>query len=248
MTLRRRLSLTLGVMTVCANAIGGPPLLTDDPGTPGPNHWEVNVATTSEKLNGEWKFAAPLLDLNYGIGEGIELKYEVPLVVVGARNGTTREGFGNSTFGVKWRFLNQEKAWLDLSTYPQLEVNHGTSSVDQGLVEGGRSFLLPFEMAHKFGRLNVYSELGHFWNQQRPNGWLYGIAAECELNDKVSIMAELHGTADYHFRDNQLLSNLGSRWQFNKHTSLLISVGRAIRTPGKQDLGFLSYVALQFTL
>ena len=246
MITRHLLNLTLGAMALAVNAIGGPPLLTDDPDTPGPNHWEINLAITSEKSGDEWKFEAPLLDLNYGVGEHIQLKYEVPLVVVGGKNETVCGGLGNSTVGVKWRFLDEENAWLDVSTYPQFEFNHGRSSVNRGLAESGRSFLLPFEIAHKFGRLTAYSELGHFWNQKRPNEWLYGIAAEYEVSDKVSIMAEFHGTAEYRFRDDELVSNLGSRWKFNEHTSFLISMGRAVRSPGRGDLEFLGYVAVQF--
>ena len=29
-------------------AQGGPPLITDDPGTPGDGHWEINIAEQSE--------------------------------------------------------------------------------------------------------------------------------------------------------------------------------------------------------
>ncbi len=248
MTARSFLSLTAGAMTFATNAIGGPPLLTDDPDTPGPNHWEINVALTSEKTGDEWRFETPLLDLNYGIGEHIELTYEVPLVVADGSDGRIRGGFGNSAVGVKWRFLDQAQAWLDVSTYPQLEFNTGSASTDRGLADSGRSFLLPFELGHKFGPLTVYAELGHFWNQQRPNEWLYGIAAEYEVVKTISLMAELHGTAQYGFREDQLVFNLGSHWQFSEHAGLLASVGRAIRSAGSGEPGFLSYVALQFTL
>jgi len=38
--------LGIGCLLWAANAPGGPPWLTDDPDTPGPNHWEMNVAIT----------------------------------------------------------------------------------------------------------------------------------------------------------------------------------------------------------
>jgi len=49
MSTRYVFSLTSGAMILAANAMGGPPLLTDDPGTSRPNHWEINVAMASEK-------------------------------------------------------------------------------------------------------------------------------------------------------------------------------------------------------
>src|SRR6476646_807261 len=61
---------------VCAQ--GGPPLLTDDPGTPGNRNWEINIASTHFRSPGEREIEAPLLDINYGLGDRIQLKYEVP--------------------------------------------------------------------------------------------------------------------------------------------------------------------------
>ena len=58
-------------------AQGGPPLLTDDPGTPGNRNWEINIATTHFRSPGEREIEAPLLDINYGLGDRIQLKYEV---------------------------------------------------------------------------------------------------------------------------------------------------------------------------
>ena len=228
--------------------MGGPPLLTDDTDTPGPNHWEINVAGTSEKTSDGWKFEVPLLDLNYGIGEHLQLKYEVPLVVLDEINAATCAGLGNSIVGVKWQFLYHEKAWFDVSAYPQFEFNHGTSSVDRGLAQRGRSLLVPLELGHKFGQLKVYSEVGFFVNQQRPNEWLYGIAGEYPFSDKFTLLGEFHGGCDYRFHDDQLVSNIGSRWQFNKQFGFLISVGRAAHSTQPGQPRFLSYVALQFIL
>jgi len=40
-----RIALLLLLMaSACAHAQGGPPMLTDDPGTPGDGKWEVNIA------------------------------------------------------------------------------------------------------------------------------------------------------------------------------------------------------------
>jgi hypothetical protein len=240
------LTLVATALAVVANA--GPPLLTDDPDTPGSNHWEINIAVTSEKVGDEWGFETPLLDLNYGVGERIQLKYEVPLILVDQEGQGIRAGPGNSKIGVKWRFLDEEKAWLDVSTYPQFEFNHGSSSVQRGLVEDGWSVLLPIEFAHKFGPLTVYSEAGYSLNERRSNEWLYGVAAEYEISEKLSIMGEVYGTADYRFRDDELVSNLGLRWKCNRQISLLMAVGRSIKISGEGEPDFSSYAALQLTL
>src|SRR5215204_4515509 len=63
-----------------AHAQGGPPLITDDPGTPGDGNWEVNLAVTYERLRDERVVEAPLLDVNYGVGKRLQLKVEVPFL------------------------------------------------------------------------------------------------------------------------------------------------------------------------
>jgi hypothetical protein len=241
-----RLIFIAATFAVSANA--GPPLLTDDPDTPGPNHWEINLAITTEKVGNEWGFETPLLDLNYGVGERIQLKYEVPFILVDREDQGVRAGPANSKVGVKWRFLDQEKAWLDVSTYPQFEFNHGSTSVNRGLAEDGWAVLLPIELAHKFGALTIYSEVGYSLNQRRPNEWICGIAAEYEISERLSIMGELYGTADYRLRDDELVSNLGLRWKWNKQISILTSAGRSIGASGEGGTGFSSYFALQVTL
>src|SRR5262252_5804 len=89
-----------------ARAQGGPPLLTDDPDTPGPGYWEINVAIDSETSDAWRRADAPNLDMNYGAGTRTQLKFEMPWVVAhGADVGGNRSGIGNALAGVKWRFL-----------------------------------------------------------------------------------------------------------------------------------------------
>jgi hypothetical protein len=233
------------LVTLARCALAGPPLLTDDPDTPGPGHWEINVAMTTTKESERWESETPLLDVNYGIGERIQLKYELPWVVV-HENGQTANGLGNSLIGVKWRFLDQEKAWLEVSTYPQFEFNHPDSSVARGLADFGYSAILPLEFQHRFGPLVAFAETGFIWNQRRSNSWLCGIAAEYEINSRFSLFGELHGGDETHLAQDQPVFNLGFSWKFNSTVSLLGSAGRALHNSAGDSPNFLSYLALQF--
>src|SRR5262249_12495859 len=87
-----------------ASAQAGPPFIGDDPGTPGDGNWEINVATYAERHPDERIWNAPILDMNYGWGPRIQLKYQVPYLVAGTNDGPTRTGLGKSLAGVKWRF------------------------------------------------------------------------------------------------------------------------------------------------
>ena len=48
-------------------------MITDDPGTPGNGKWENNFAITFEHRPDETGYEVPAIDLNYGVGEHIQL-------------------------------------------------------------------------------------------------------------------------------------------------------------------------------
>lgn len=235
------------VAMVCAvNVFAGPPLITDDPDTPGPNNWEINAAVTSQHAGHEWQLQTPLMDNNYGVGTNIELTYEVSWNEVVPENSSAMSGLGDSLFGVKWRFLDQDKAWLDVSAYPQVQFNNSISSARRGIVNEGTSVFIPFEIGHRAGPLDIYAEPGYTWNQRSAAQGFLGIAAEYDLTDNFTIMGELHYDFVNGFEQNELLFNLGFQQTLTKHINLLGSAGRAIFGPSGTAPNFISYVALQF--
>ncbi len=145
-------------------AFAGPPLLTDDPDTPGDKHWEINTAFTLDKRNSSTTMETPILDLNYGVGDNIQLKYEVPMLVRHEQGIGTQGGLGNSLVGVKWRFLDEDKFGINMSSYPQLEFNPPTTSADRGLVDRGANLLLPVEASKKFGPVREEPD-----NEEKPH-------------------------------------------------------------------------------
>jgi len=55
-------------------AQGGPPLETDDPGTPGAGHVELNLSMEAERDHGGTLYDAPRIDANLGLGTRFQLK------------------------------------------------------------------------------------------------------------------------------------------------------------------------------
>jgi hypothetical protein len=100
---------------VAARAQGGPPFRTDDPETPGNRHWEINFGWIGDRNPGAGAYQVPDFDLNYGLGDRIQLKYELPIAIEETRpqpataaepaqQGTVIGGLGESLLGIKWRF------------------------------------------------------------------------------------------------------------------------------------------------
>ena len=139
-----------------AFAQGGPPLITDDPDTPGPGFWEVNISVQSDSSRNDTRLETPRVDANYGVGDRIQLKFELPWVQ--ALDGERRQGPGDATAGVKWRFLGREGMRLAWSVYPQVEFNTARSSVNKELVDAGLDIQLPTEITLEIAHVEINGE------------------------------------------------------------------------------------------
>jgi hypothetical protein len=226
------------------NAQGGPPMQTDDPGTPGNKAWEINVGITTERRAVEREFEMPVLDVNYGWGDRIQLNYEIPYVVSGADNTLTRSGLGNSSIAVKWRFFENEKLGFLLSTYPRLEVNNPTNSVRRGLAERGPQFLLPIEVVKKVGPIDVNGEVGHWFTQETHGLWIAGLAAGRQMTTRWELLGEVYsirGSSEA----REATFGIGSRLKLNSAMLLIVMAGRGF-DGGINQPHFIGYGGIQF--
>jgi hypothetical protein len=232
-----------------ARAQGGPPMLTDDPGTPGDGHWEINIAALTDFAAGVHAYQLPLIDVNYGLGERLQLKYEVPFMVEHEFD-ASRSGMGNSLLGVKWRFYDAGQDAWQVSTYPQIQFNYPDSaSPRRGLAEAGTSVLLPLEFAKSYAEFGLDFEIGRWL---RPSGqgdsWIAGVVVGRDLRKGLEVMAELHEEGDTAFARNESVVNLGLRWDISGRYTLLASAGRDLHNGFGATNSLLTYLGIQLHL
>ena len=232
-------------------AQGGPPLLTDDPGTPGNRNWEINIASTHFRSPGEREFEAPLLDINYGLGDRIQLKYEVAYLFDSDEGAPYRGGVGNSLIGVKWRFFQKsdEKDW-NISTYPQLEVNNPFASEARGLVDRGPRFLLPVEISKVFGPVEVNFEGGYWFTQDASNERILGLAFGHQFTKRFEGLAEIYDDVVLGGTARSTTLDIGGRYEFHRRLLILFMAGRGIIGSGRVNgqPSFIGYFGLQVQL
>lgn len=225
---------------------GGPPLITEDPGTPGAGRWEINIAFMMEQRRTGREFEAPVLDINYGLGDHIQLKFEVPWVTLDPEGEESRNGLGNAQIGLKWRFLDEDRHGVSMSIYPQLGLNLRNSSHERGLVDRGTEFLLPLQVARTLGPFEVSLELGYTFIEEDLDEWVYGIAVAYPLSDQLELLGEVAGTAGRDFGADELVFNLGAAYEVDEHLRLLLSLGRSFRDSARGEPELLIYFGLQF--
>ncbi len=230
------------IAPVCAFA--GPPILTDDTGTPGDRKWEINVGVTLDKRDDERRYETPDLDLNYGIGDHIQLNYSVSWIVLDKRDEGSKNGLGNSEVAVKWRFMDEDKHGIAMSVYPRLIFNNPTSSAERGLADKGTTFRLPVEMEKKIGLINVNTEFGHDFRQRGGDEWLYGLSLKYAEIKGLEALAEIYGTANNSFKRHETVFNLGLRYDLSENCTLLASAGRSFHSAADQP-NLLLYGGIQ---
>jgi hypothetical protein len=248
-----------------ASAQGGPPFRTDDPDTPGNRHWEINLGLIGDRNPFQGSYAAPNFDVNYGLGDRIQLKYELPLSIQELRgnSGHVAYGLGNSLIGFKWRFYQyrpetelpgqapEGKASFAMSFYPQFVFNNPTRSVSRGIVEPGPQFLLPMEANASFGPIRIAGEIGYwFGNKDVPNSWMRGMMVGHEFKSKTELYLELHDQYEVNGTAHESTLGVGGRQPVAGHESVLFigMAGHSLRaaTPTNHQPDWIAYLGVQF--
>jgi hypothetical protein len=219
-------------------------MITDDPGTPGNQKWEINLAVTFERRTHETSFDSPAIDLNYGVGENIQLTLQGGPVLLKRSGGGVIGGLGGTEAAVKWRFLDQEKSGFDLSMFPRVVFNIAPSSARRGLAEDGTRFQIPFQVAKTFGHLHFDAEFGPRTSTIGRGELLYGVVGGLELSKTTMVMAELQGSSRANFSHDVLTANFGLRHNFTESRILIASLGHELHD-SDQARALIGYLGVQ---
>ena len=223
-------------------------MLTDDPGTPGDGAWEINFAYLDERNERDRLRSFPHIDIAYGLGDHIQLKYETGWVYTRSFDGeSARSGPDNSLLGLKWRFLDQEKSGLNMSVYPQLEVENSAGSVARGIVEAGPNLFLPLEVGYSFGKIEFVGEVGYQYLRTRADEWVIGLLAAILASESLELMAEVHSTREKLLNGGDVVLNVGLRTPLSSNIRLLASVGTGL-TNRPETPSFIAYFGVQLVI
>ena len=201
-----------------------PPMETDDPDTPGDGNWEINMGSIITRRHDETEAELPLMDINYGLGDNIQLKIEAPLIHVKEAGSEWKSGLGSVELGVKWRFIDKKDTGFDMSIYPQFSSGWNTLSGRHGLDDPGEQIFLPVEFATEIGSFGLVGEVGRGFDSKGPEQWEGGVVLTHKCGEKVECMAELHETVNPH--DVQSLVNFGINWELSDSVSIMAALGR----------------------
>jgi hypothetical protein len=234
-----------------ALAQAGPPYITNDPGTPGNANWEINIAQMTTLSRGVDSYQVPQIDMNFGLGDRIQLTFEVPYVLQTADDRPGASAWSNALPGVKWRFLDQGEGGWQISTFPQLETRASAYAQRTGIAEDAPRLLLPMEFARSVGPLDLDFEAGYYfpWHGHGNDERILGFVAGHRFTPRLELDAELyndHGMGG--LPPDFTTLDVGGRYKLQRGFILLFMAGRSVAGPAATQIDFMGYIGIQILL
>jgi hypothetical protein len=229
-------------------AQAGPPFLTNDPGTPGDRNWEINIGAMPVISAAATSIQLPQLDFNFGVGDRIQLTYEVPYLLQSAPRVPSESGWGNGTAGVKWRFLDEGEGGLQVSTFPQVELSVSLPAERRGLATPGPRYLLPVELTRRIGPFDVDVEAGYYLAGVGPRERILGFAAGRTVTDRLELDGEIYDDRADGAVPHYTTLDLGGRYKLRRGLIALVMAGRALNRYQDRQPDFQAYLGVQVLL
>lgn len=230
-------------------AAAGPPFRTDDPEPVELGHWEIFGFSTGTHVRDGSAGTLAGIDANYGAAPNLQLHAALPLNFDASGGQGVRIGYGDTEFGVKYRFYEGSKdGWLpEAAIYPTVDFPTGNAARNLGA--GHVRVLLPIWLQKNLGDWTPFAGAGYFINQGSGsrNFWYFGWAVERKLTDKLTVGGELfRQTADTIDGKDQTGFTLGAIYDLSEHYHLMFSAGTGLQNRTATN-EFSYYAALQLT-
>ncbi len=231
-----------------AFAQGGPPYYTNDPGTPGNLNWEINIGYMPFYYSNKSVSHMPDVDINFGLGDRIQLTYENAWLRVQNLGESTKFGLGQSNPGLKWRFYDAGEDGLSISLFPQFFLNNPNDAVGRGITAPTDSFLMPAEFSKKFGPVDIDYEIGYLAVHKGPDGWITGLVVGHDFAPRLELDGEFYYQGTFHPSFSQPSFDFGGRYKLHSPVILLFMAGRSFEPSGPRQTYFLGYFGIQLLL
>jgi len=223
----------------------GPPFRTDDPVPVGYRQGEVYLFSAGTRETGGTNGVGPAVEFNYGPLPETMLHLIGPMAYDSPEDGASHFGFGDTEFGIKYRFFHETELLPMVGIFPLFEIPTGNSEKDLG--NGQAQYFLPVWLQKDFGPWTTYGG-GGYWINPGPgnkNYWFSGILLQYNFSDSFYLGGEFfHQTADTVDGDDNFGYNLGGSLPLVKNLQLLFSVGSGLTHTSSNRFSY--YIALYY--
>ena len=231
-------------------ALAGPPMVTDDTGTPAPGTLEIIAYAAGESRDAGETVQGPALDFAYGLGDTLEISLTVPRQRAKNAGEDWVNGWGEASVGLKWRFLEGQNTALALA--PSLSMPLSRSSTIIGLVEDTTVFTLPLLGSISLGRWEFTGNVGYSISSSSLNAVSLGLSTGYAVTPDFRLLVEIWGVdfIDDGASEGFLNWRTGIEWTFAERFALLLATGGNVwsQLSAENQLERDYYVGLQYNL
>jgi hypothetical protein len=241
-------------MFLPATAWASHPLVTDDAGTQGQGHFqlEVNGQYDHDKESGVTTTGGQTAaGLTYGITDTIDLAVGIPYLWIKEKSDlmdSSESGLSDTTLDIKVRFY--EKDGLSFAAKPGLSFPTGDD--DKGLGAGKMGYHLYMIGTKETGPWTFLANLGYIRNEtsvdtDEKNIWHVSVATICTLNDHWKIAANIvaERNTDKDGDNDPVAAVVGGIYSPTKNIDLDLGVKRGI-TSSATDWSLLAGATFRF--
>jgi hypothetical protein len=225
-------------------ALAGPPFITDDPEPVEYKHWEVYLASQYKHDRDQNSATLPHIEVNYGLVPNVQVHLIAPLQYVKPEGEASHYGYGDTEFGIKYRFIQETKDFPQVGIFPIVEIPTGDHT--SGLGNGKAQVFLPLWFQKSWGPWTTYGGGGYWINpgEDNKNWWQFGWLVQREINKMLTLGAELYyKTASKADIDDSKGYTVGAIINVTERHHILLSAGQDIHGPNYYSL----YMAYQLT-
>jgi hypothetical protein len=228
----------------CLGCLAAPVLATEDTDTPGKGRWEINIGVSATRSGSTWEYGLPEGDINYGLGDRMQLVLGSSRVSLHQAGMPTVSGTGRAVAGLKWRLLDQEQAGFALALFPRYEWNPSSGAERRGVVDPGQSLVLPFIFGLRSGETGYFAEFGRSFEKHADREWVRGfkILHPCreDVECRIEVQHELVSPTGHY-----TTVNAGFKWALNQTYVVVAGIGRDVGRNEGSRRGVLFNLGLQ---
>ncbi len=216
----------------------------EDTDTAGAGRMEINIGMSANKVGRIWEYGLPAMEINYGVGDRMQLQLAGSRVSLHESDMFVRSGIGSATVGLKWRLLDQEQAGVAVGVFPLYRWNPSSSAERRGIVEAGSELLVPLLLGLRQGDTAYYAEFGRVVESDGSRKWARGVKFlhQCRANVecRVELQQELASPTGHH-----TIISSGFKWAMNDTYSVVAGIGRDVDSIRDGARGVIFNLGLQ---
>jgi hypothetical protein len=219
---------------------GGGPMITDDPGTVDKGFLELEVIFESQSTKNEDEFQAPLIDLDYGLANNLDVSFEFPYLIQ-KYTSQTRDRIGFIELGLKYRFYENNNQSFFLGVVPEVLMPLHKDIESE--------YLLEFLAEKGFDSFVLSASLGYTQLEESQGAFGSSILAGFNIANGFAFNGEFAFEAD---RDdlsvNEGVINFGISFMINEWLGFNSSIGTGLfasETESRKKV--ISFVGLKTT-